>query len=54
MARTFSKAYGLAGLRIGILAGDARQMAMVRRVASPYNVNAAALAVLPEALQDQE
>jgi histidinol-phosphate aminotransferase len=54
VARTFSKAYGLAGLRIGILAGDARQMAMVRRVASPYNVNAAALAVLPEALQDQE
>ncbi len=54
VARTFSKAYGLAGLRIGILAGDAGQMAMVRRVASPYNVNAAALAVLPEALADQE
>ncbi len=54
VARTFSKAYGLAGLRIGILAGEARQMAMVRRMASPYNVNAAALAVLPEALQDQE
>jgi histidinol-phosphate aminotransferase len=54
VARTFSKAYGLAGLRIGILAGEARQMAMVRRVASPYNVNAAALAVLPEALQDQQ
>jgi histidinol-phosphate aminotransferase len=54
VARTFSKAYGLAGLRIGILAGDAQQMAMVRRVASPYNVNAVALAVLPEALRDQE
>jgi histidinol-phosphate aminotransferase len=54
VARTFSKAYGLAGLRIGILAGEARQMAMVRRVASPYSVNAAALAVLPEALRDQE
>src|SRR5208337_2736318 len=54
VARTFSKAYGLAGLRIGILAGDARQIAMVRRVASPYSVNVAALAVLPEALQDQE
>jgi histidinol-phosphate aminotransferase len=54
VARTFSKAYGLAGLRIGILTGDARQMAMVRRVASPYNVNAVALAVLPEALRDQE
>ncbi len=54
VARTFSKAYGLAGLRIGILAGDAGQMAMVRRVASPYNVNAVALAVLVEALRDQE
>src|SRR3984957_12747784 len=53
VARTFSKAYGLAGLRIGILAGDAAQMVMVRRVASPYNVNAVALAALPEALQDQ-
>jgi histidinol-phosphate aminotransferase len=54
VARTFSKAYGLAGLRIGILAGDAQPMAMVRRVASPYNVNAVALAALPEALRDQE
>jgi histidinol-phosphate aminotransferase len=52
VARTFSKAYGLAGLRIGVLVGDPRQMAMVRRVASPYNVNAVALAVLPEAFQD--
>src|SRR5277367_4648668 len=31
VARTFSKAYGLAGLRIGILAGDAAHMAIVRR-----------------------
>jgi histidinol-phosphate aminotransferase len=53
VARTFSKAYGLAGLRIGILTGDAQQIAMVRRVASPYNVNAVALAVLPEAMRDQ-
>jgi histidinol-phosphate aminotransferase len=52
VARTFSKAYGLAGLRIGVLVGEGTQMAMVRRVASPYNVNAVALAVLPEALQD--
>ena len=53
VGRTFSKAYGLAGLRIGILAGDANQIAMVRRVASPYNVNAVALAILPEAIEDQ-
>jgi histidinol-phosphate aminotransferase len=54
VTRTFSKAYGLAGLRIGILAGALGQIGMVRRVASPYSVNAAALAVLPEALHDRK
>ncbi len=53
IARTFSKAYGLAGLRIGALIGDAGQMRVLRRVSSPYNVNAAALACLPPALADQ-
>jgi histidinol-phosphate aminotransferase len=53
VTRTFSKAYGLAGLRLGVLAGDARQMQAIRRVSSPYNVNAIALACLPEALDDQ-
>jgi histidinol-phosphate aminotransferase len=53
VARTFSKAYGLAGLRIGVLVGNAEQMRAVRRVSSPYNVNAVALACLPEALGDQ-
>jgi len=52
-ARTFSKAYGLAGLRAGLLMGDAKQMSAVRRVASPYNVNSIALTCLPEALADQ-
>src|SRR5579864_7931365 len=54
VARTFSKAYGMAGLRVGVLVGDAEQMATVRRVASPYNVNAVALACLPEALARSE
>ncbi len=54
VARTFSKAYGLAGLRIGMLAGPREQMPMVRRVSSPYSVNAVALAVLPAALADGE
>lgn len=53
VARTFSKAYGLAGLRIGVLIGDAEQMRAVRRVSSPYNVNAVALACVPEAVSDQ-
>jgi histidinol-phosphate aminotransferase len=54
VARTFSKAYGLAGLRAGALAGPGAQMPMVRRVCSPYNVNAAALIAVAEAVQDQE
>jgi histidinol-phosphate aminotransferase len=54
VARTFSKAYGLANLRLGMLAGDARLIGYVRKVASPYNVNGVALAVLPEALADEE
>jgi len=52
VARTFSKAYGMAGFRAGALAGDAAHMAMVRRVSSPYNVNGVALACLPTALAD--
>jgi histidinol-phosphate aminotransferase len=53
VGRTFSKAYGLANLRLGMLAGDARLIGYVRKVASPYNVNGIALAVLPEALADE-
>jgi histidinol-phosphate aminotransferase len=52
VARTFSKAYGMAGFRIGVLTGHDTQMAMVRRVSSPYNVNGVALACLPPALAD--
>jgi histidinol-phosphate aminotransferase len=52
VARTFSKAYGLAGLRAGVLAGDPEQLKFVRRVSSPYNVNSVALACLPDALAD--
>ena len=54
VSRTFSKAYGLAGLRIGVLTGNVEQMRMVRRASSPYNLNSVALACLPEALADQE
>jgi len=53
VARTFSKAYGMAGLRVGVLIGDADQMRGVRRMCSPYNVNAVALACLPLAMSDQ-
>jgi histidinol-phosphate aminotransferase len=52
VARTFSKAYGLAGLRLGLLAGPVESMRWVRRVLSPYSVNSLALACLPAALED--
>jgi histidinol-phosphate aminotransferase len=52
LARTFSKAYGLAGLRLGLLAGPVDLMRWVRRVLSPYSVNSLALACLPPALED--
>jgi histidinol-phosphate aminotransferase len=52
VARTFSKAYGLANLRIGMLAGSAELLKYVRKVSSPYNVNGVALDCLPVALAD--
>lgn len=52
VARTFSKAYGLAGLRLGVLVGPVELMQWIRRVLSPYSVNSLALACLPPALND--
>jgi histidinol-phosphate aminotransferase len=54
VARTFSKAYGLAGIRMGVLAGPAEVLAATRKIACPFNVNGIALACLDEALADQE
>lgn len=53
VSRTFSKAYGMAGLRIGVLMGNSDQMRNLRRASSPYNLNSVALACLPDALADQ-
>jgi histidinol-phosphate aminotransferase len=53
VARTFSKAYGLAGLRLGALIAGEEVMQWLRRVISPYSVNALALACLPAALDDR-
>jgi histidinol-phosphate aminotransferase len=53
VARTFSKAYGLAGLRLGVLTGAAEQLGYLRRSGLPFNVNSAVLACLEEALADQ-
>lgn len=54
VTRTFSKAYGMAGLRLGAMIGNREHMAAVRLACSPYNVNAVALACLPTAIEDRE
>jgi histidinol-phosphate aminotransferase len=54
IARTFSKAYGLAGLRLGAMIGDQEQVSVLRRMVSPFNVNAFAMECLAEALADTE
>ena len=52
--RTFSKAYGLAGLRVGFLAGSPRVVAILERAASPYRVTTASLAAAAAALADRK
>jgi histidinol-phosphate aminotransferase len=54
VARTFSKAYGLAGLRLGVLTGAPEQIGYLRRFSEPFNVNSVALACLEVALADQQ
>ncbi|MEN6374563.1 MAG: histidinol-phosphate transaminase [Smithella sp.] len=50
--RTFSKMYGLAGLRIGYLAGDLNVVDMIRRTCVVYSVNGIAQEAAQAALQD--
>lgn len=52
--RTFSKAYGLAGLRIGYLAANRELAARLRLVKPPFNVNVYSEAVAVAALEEQE
>lgn len=54
IGRTFSKAYGLANLRAGMLAGNAELLKYVRKTCSPYNVNGVALECLKAAMADDE
>jgi histidinol-phosphate aminotransferase len=53
VARTFSKAYGLANLRAGMLAGNPELLRYVRKVCSPYNINGVALDCLSVAIEDE-
>jgi len=54
VSRTFSKAYGLAALRIGYGLMDAGVADMLNRVRQPFNVNALAQAAAIAALADAD
>ncbi len=51
-ARTFSKAYGLAGLRVGFGVSSPAVADVLNRVRQPFNVNSVALAAATAALED--
>jgi histidinol-phosphate aminotransferase len=52
VTRTFSKIYGLAGLRVGYAASSPEIADMLNRVRQPFNVNSLALAAATAALDD--
>jgi histidinol-phosphate aminotransferase len=52
--RTFSKIYGLAGLRVGYLVGDLAVVNIIRRTCVVYSVNAVAQAAALAALSDDQ
>jgi len=54
LLRTFSKIYGLAGLRIGYAVGDRDVIDAVSRLRQPFNVNSLAQAAALAALDDDE
>lgn len=54
IVRTFSKAYGLAGLRAGYGVAHPDTIDLMNRVRHPFNVNAPALAAAEAALDDVE
>jgi histidinol-phosphate aminotransferase len=53
VSRTFSKAYGLAGLRVGFAIAQAPVTDLLNRIRQPFNVNALAQAAAIAALDDQ-
>ncbi len=54
VTRTFSKAYGLAGLRVGYALARPEVADLINRVRQPFNVNSLALAAATAALGDAE
>lgn len=53
VGRTFAKAYGLAGLRVGAVIGTPEALAPLRPIVPPYSLNSWAAAALPAAMADR-
>ncbi len=54
VTRTFSKAYGLAALRVGFAVANEEITDLLNRIRQPFNVNTVALSAAEAALSDQE
>ncbi|MCS7041986.1 MAG: histidinol-phosphate aminotransferase family protein [Bryobacteraceae bacterium] len=54
VSRTFSKAHGLAALRVGVLFSREENVAFLRKGQSPYSVNALAALAVRAAVEDRE
>jgi histidinol-phosphate aminotransferase len=54
VSRTFSKAHGMAGLRLGCLFSDERNLAFVHKAQSPYGVNMLAALAARAAIADPD
>ncbi len=53
VTRTFSKIYGLAGLRVGLALGDSELIANLNKTREPFNVNSVAQIAAAAALSDK-
>lgn len=54
VSRTFSKVYGMAGMRLGCLFSQAQNVAHLRKCQSPYSVNTLAAEAARAAIQDPD
>src|SRR5260370_15740927 len=54
VGRSFSKSFGLAGLRIGCLIGDPRTLEPIRQAVPVHSLNLAALTAIQVALDDRD
>ncbi len=50
VTRTFSKAWGLAGLRLGVIVGDPEKLELIARLRMPYSVNSYVADLAPDLL----